>query len=364
LIDALGVDSTIWEHDERIGLCISALLVSDAHVPQSHAAPDVHEEVAVLPHLINETSAVLESLAGHHVVGQAHEGRRAIRARLSPTEIDFPAQSIDAQPRNLLARYPVEPGRIPFASVHPIGSVRPEKGRLVPDAQAVDVVQAGVEVFDGENVIAVVQLAMGDAQACLPGVRAPGAGVRNLGIGIPGFRLEHAIVEHDPAGLEGRGKCRFDPAARMSVETEEVILEFASVEQVAAVSVGDAGGLERRVFENPGVDIIVDLPVARHAFANRDRADLLDPPDSHDDGKGGSAGGSQVLLSFEIDIACGGSNVDAVEPPLVQGCDDCAQDAGEATGFESNRVALGAADENRRTGFSQAGRGPSDLGFE
>ena len=48
----------------------------------------------------------------------------------------------------------------------------------------------------------------------------------------------------------------------------------------------------------------------------------------------------------------------------MEGGDDCAQDSGEAAGLETNRLTLGTADEYRRTGFTGARRGPSNLRFE
>ena len=266
----------------------------------------------MLKGLENEASAILKSTAGDLIVREALQGRRAISDRLRPAEIDLPAQSTEAPPWNLVARNPVEKGRVALASIHPFGPFRSKEGRLVPGPDAIDVVEARVEILDRENVIVIGELAMGDTQPCLPGIRSAGACIRDLGVGVPGFRFEYAIVEYDSAGFGGWRERRFDPTACVSVEAEEVSLEFFSVDQVTAAPVDVTRGLERRVQQNSLVDLIVDLPIALDAIAHRDRANLLDAPNTHDDGECRAVGGSQVLISLEVDIVCGRSNVDTV----------------------------------------------------
>jgi len=93
------------------------------------------------------------------------------------------------------------------------------------------------------------------------------------------------------------------------------------------------------------VKFVVDLPVARYAVAERDRANLLDVANGDTERKNRPAFGSQIRLTFEIDVVRGRPNIDAVEAGFVKRCDDGAQHSRQAAGFEANRFALGPPDD-------------------
>jgi len=112
------------------------------------------------------------------------------------------------------------------------------------------------------------------------------------------------------------------------------------------------------------VEFVVDLPVARYAVTERDRADLIDVAHGDSEGKSRATFGSQIHLTFEIDVVRGRPNVDAVEAAFVKGCDDGAHHPRQAAGFEKNRFALGPPDDFQRAGFVGARCGPSEFRFD
>ena len=178
---------------------------------------------------------------------------------------------------------------------HAVGPQPRERDRRVVGAvERVDRVEVARDVVELEDVVAVGELVVREAEALAPVGGLVRARVRRLEVRGVGTPFGDQVVEARAGRHARRAERHVDPARGVAIQKVDVVVELRAVDAVA--------DLDGRVLEDARVHRVVDALFLRHAPARRDRVHLGHAIHEHDEAQRGALGRAQVAPAARADV--------------------------------------------------------------
>ena len=319
LVDALDFGT------KGSGRKVEVSLVAERCVLELHSAKfgddkGVDEQIVALPSFVDQFASEIP-VRGDRLVDLGEFGFTEADGDSAKSSRCAQTQTVTSPPRNLVSVDPAPPSRLEAAVLHPTRALLAEPGQFVGTVDAIEIVEAGVQVFEIEDVVTIGELAVNEPQATLPVVGACGAGVCNLQVCGKGACLVNSIVQrHAGAVFRSCERCLY-MATGMSIQPKQIVLEHVFLNQIRGSLAGVDQGLQRRLIANLVVVFVIDHPVTPDTVAHGDGADFVNSPGRYQKSQqlprfvlGFDA---QILFAARIDVERVGQDVDAQQAELM-----------------------------------------------